>query len=300
MIRAKWVIALAICLGVAAFADAQDGRLQQARDDTRSTSNSSNSSSDSNSNNDDSLLGAFLNGLFAAEDGDGNSLGGAVFGYALLAPFVLPAAAFGDDYKYHLFFAPHPYANAYRGYQVLSPEVASVMYPNEDHDVPRRHWGFRLSLEDGNDFRGLNRLNGQLRIDHESRFGLITNWNWYREKLSCGCTDETMIGDTNVIFRFAQNEVASMYTGLGFRVLSDRHQTDWGFNFTYGGDWFPVRPFIVSGVFDWGTLGNTGAVHARGSIGAIFRGWEVYAGYDWLQIGRTNLCGPMVGLRWWF
>ena len=84
----------------------------------------------------------------------------------------------------------------------------------------------RLSIENGNDFAGLNRLNGQFRIDHESRFGVTTNWNYFHERLSCGCTDETLIGDTNLTFRFAQNEVASLYAGLGFRMLSDRRQTE--------------------------------------------------------------------------
>jgi hypothetical protein len=36
------------------------------------------------------------------------------------------------------------------------------------------------------------------------------------------------------------------------------------------------------------------------SVGAIWNGWELFAGYDFLRIGTVNLQGPMVGLRFWF
>ncbi len=290
-------------LFLAAHANAQDGRLSQVRQDVRTSTNSS-GTSDTSANDDGSVLGDFLGSLFAgflaAEDERGRSVGGQMLAYTLFAPYTIPAAVLEDDYKYHLYFAPHPYAGGYRGYQMLASDLAESLYDDDARNVRRKWWSGRLSVEEGNDFRGLNRFNGQMKVDHKSRFGFVTNWNWYREQLDCGCVDEAVIGDANLTFRFAQNEIASMYTGLGFRVLTDRRQTDWGFNVTYGGDWFPVRPLVVSGVFDAGTLGNTGVIHLRGSVGAIFHGWEVYAGYDFLQIGSTNLYGPMAGVRWWF
>ena len=300
MIRASWAISIGALLIVAVGADAQDGRLQHVRDEARPSSSSDSKASAGKSDDNDSVLGAFLGGILSVQDGEGNSFGGLVLTYAFIAPFYLPAKMLGDEYKFRLFFSQRPYANGYHGYQILAPEMAAMFYTTDTSDVPRREWSMRLAIENGNDFAGLNRLNGQFRIDHESRFGVTTNWNYFHERLPCGCSDETLIGDTNLTFRFAQNEVASLYAGLGFRMLSDRRQTDFGFNFTYGGDWFPIRPLVVSGVFDAGTLGSAGVIHARGSVGAIWQGWELFAGYDFLRIGCTNLQGPMAGVRWWF
>jgi hypothetical protein len=109
-----------------------------------------------------------------------------------------------------------------------------------------------------------------------------------------------VIGDVNLTLRFAQNEVASMYAGLGFRTLADRDRSDFGINFTYGGDWFPARPLVVSGAVDAGTLGGAGVFRGRATAGAVFNGWEVFAGYDYLRIGDVRLHGPLVGVRLWF
>ena len=295
MIRSLWVTSIVLLLLGTASADAQ-GTLQRVRDDVRSSSGSSDSGSSSSG---DSPGGSFLNGLFSS-DGDGGSLGGMLVGIAVLAPFYLPAALIGDKYEYQLPFTRYPYADGYHGYQILPLDLAATMYTAETSDVQRNNWAVRVAIENGNDFNGINRVGGQLKIETASRWGFVTNWNYYYERFSCGCTDETVIGDTNVTFRFAQNEVVSLYTGLGFRMMSDRKQTDFGFNFTYGGDWFPVRPIIVSAVFDAGTLGSAGVVHGRATVGAIWHGFELFAGYDFMRIGDVNLQGPMAGVRFWF
>ena len=109
-----------------------------------------------------------------------------------------------------------------------------------------------------------------------------------------------VIGDVNVIFRFAQNEWGMMRTGLGLRVRTDHCDSDFGFNFHYGADFFPVNPVVVSSSVDLGNLGAAGVVHLRGTVGLTRKGWEIFGGYDWLRIGDVNLQGPMLGLRLWF
>ena len=83
-------------------------------------------------------------------------------------------------------------------------------------------------------------------------------------------------------------------------MLSDRKQTDFGFNFSYGGDLFPRRPWVISTSIDAGNLGSAAVFHARGSVGAIWHGCEFFTGYDFLRVGSTNLQGPMAGVRFWF
>jgi hypothetical protein len=295
MIRAAWVISIALVLTVPACTHAQDGRLQRIRDDVRSNSSDSSSSAGG-----DSVFGNILGSLFSTTDSDGNSLGGSLVVITALAPFYVPMGILNDRYEFRLGFAPHPYAGSYHGYQLVSPELASMFYGEAFDDVPRKSWAVRLAVEDGDDFNGINRCAGQFKLDHESRWGMMTTWNYFRERLPCGCTDQTLIGDVNLTFRFAQNEIACLYAGLGIRMLTDARQTDLGFNFTYGGDWFPMRPLVVTGVFDAGTLGSAGVVHGRATLGAIWNGWELFAGYDFLHIGSTNLQGPMAGVRFWF
>ena len=226
-----------------------------------------------------------------------DSLGGLAIAAVLVTMHGLPIVCTGG-YGEPMLFAPHPYACNYCGYQLHSV----CLTPDEQQDsseVPRKSWAVRLSIENGNDFAGMNRVGGQLRIEHDSRWGIITNWNYFHEN-QAGRTDETLIGDTNLIFRFAQCEIVSFYSGLGFRVLTDQKQSDFGFNFTYGSDWFLMQPFVASTSIDLGTLGGAGVFHTRASVGALYHGCEFFVGYDFLRIGGTNLQGPMAGMRFWF
>lgn len=291
MIRTSWAI-LIVLLG-AIHADAQ-GRLQGVRDEVTRPASSSN-----NENNNDADSGSSSDSS-PRDSEDYDSPGAVLSRMIILAPFYVPMAILNDEYDFRLDFTPHPYARGYHGYQILKEDWANIYYSFDASAIPRKSWAVRLSLENGNDFDGLNRFAGQLKVEHESRFGFTSNWHYFAGRLPCGCIDETVIGDTNVTYRFAQNEVASMYSGLGFRVLTDRKTTNFGFNFTYGGDWFPVRPLIVSGVIDAGSLGSAFVFHARGSVGAIWHGCEVFAGYDYLRIGSVDLQGPMAGVRLWF
>ncbi len=234
-----------------------------------------------------------------AKDEHAISVTGNDFLLALLWPLVLPRVALNDDGK-HLAFTRSPYFGSYSGYQILPTEDSSQFYGNSFSDIPRRNWALRTAIDNGNDFRGLNRAGLQVHLDHTSRFGISTSWNWYRETLSNGSSDDIVIGDINLTYRFARNEIASVFAGVGVRTLSDRSRTDLGVNFTYGGDWFPVRPLVVSTVFDAGTIGSTVFVHARGTVGLMYRQIEFFGGYDFLRIGSTNLEGPLLGLRLWF
>ncbi len=124
-------------------------------------------------------------------------------------------------------------------------------------------WAVRLSLEDGNDFNGLNRLGGRLTVDTSSRFGATGSWNYFSKKLDCGCVEESAVGDLNATYRFAQYEWAQMYAGIGARLRADRCDTQAGFNFLYGADVFPLEPVVVSALFEIGNLDDALVVHAR-------------------------------------
>ena len=91
-----------------------------------------------------------------------------------------------------------------------------------------------------------------------------------------------------------------MRTGVGFNYLSDDYDTNFGFNFTYGGDWYLARPWVLSAEMDLGWLGEATVVHLRGTVGANWRFAEAYLGYDYYDIGRANVGGMVAGVRLWF
>jgi hypothetical protein len=199
-------------------------------------------------------------------------------------PFWLPCHAL-DDHLIHFpnpdFHAPHPYTGYSRHFG-------------------KPDWTTRVSLDASNDFDGLTRVNGRLLLHLRGRFGLDTGWTYLHERLPGDRSDNLVLGDANLVLRFAQNEQWQFRTGLGARVLADQGNARFGFNFTYGADFFPAKPFVFSGDIDLGTLGSAGVVHGRLTGGITRNGWELFAGYDYLQIGRVDLQGPVVGLRYWF
>ena len=113
-------------------------------------------------------------------------------------------------------------------------------------------------------------------------------------------SDALWTGDFNVTFRFAQSKHLQMRTGLGFNYLADEIGSDFGFNFTYGSDWFPSRPWVLSADIDWGTLGHANLFHARSTVGLQFHGMEIFTGYDYYEVGNTEIRGMIGGLRFWF
>ncbi len=80
----------------------------------------------------------------------------------------------------------------------------------------------------------------------------------------------------------------------------DPAETNFGFNFTYGVDFFPVRPWVLSSTVDWGTLGRSGLFRFQATAGAVVHRVETYAGYEYLDLGSTQVNSLIGGVRIWF
>jgi hypothetical protein len=251
--------------------------------ETKSSDNRSEPYSSSCSNYDDGLDGEFS--LFCAK----------LFGYIFASPFYGPPMSIGDHYEVSFGFVSYPYARDWPG--LMQPA------PRAEDDPPgdwARPFNFRASIEDGNNFDGLNRVGFNFLADSYTRFGVGGGVHFYQEKQACGCTDELAIGDVNLLFRFAQSERIQFRTGLGARFLTDRVRTDWGFNFVYGAEAYPFKPVSWSWQLETGTLGEAWVFRANTRLGYVWRYSEAYVGYDYLRIGHAELQGPMVGMRVWF
>lgn len=237
-------------------------------------------------------------------------VGGLVAVWAITSPVWVPHVAFDDGFALPGRYLPYPYAEDGRfGLMFINRPPPKLSPQNEllgihPHvvvpPVEARTWSVRLSLEESNDFDRLNRIQGSVLLMTTSRWGFSGNFGYFTERLSCGCTDEFFLGDANVVFRFAQNENVQFWGGAGIRFLNDTHGTDAGFNLTYGADWAPARPFLFSAQADVDMLGHAWVEHARFTAGAIWQRYELYTGYDWLRIGHVDLHGPILGVRIWF
>lgn len=211
-----------------------------------------------------------------------------VFGTPFWVPHVLMEANPGSmDPGFYL---PHPYA---RGDE---PFVSRSM---SDAQGDRSAWSLRTALEYGTDFDGVERIGTMARIETAVRFGLEAEWNHYREDLPGGGSDTLNLGDANLIYRFAQGDRGEMRTGIGLNWFADGPARDYGFNFTYGGDFHVGDPWITSFEIDLGTVGDATRFHGRATVGAVWGPCELTAGFDYESLDSVGLPSWSVGMRIW-
>ncbi|MHC4177648.1 MAG: hypothetical protein ACYSWU_09080 [Planctomycetota bacterium] len=214
-------------------------------------------------------------------------LTGWAFLYGLTSPVWLPHGALEDDFGTELLFPRFPYDQA-PGY------MRDVSWPCG------RRWAARLTAEYGGDLDDRDHLGGRLLFSTASRFGLDVQMQRFEERFPGGGHDRLWIGDANLVFRFAQNPCMQWRCGVGLNWLDDPIDTNYGFNFTYGADWYPARPWVLSATLDWGTLGRAELFRFRSTAGVLVNRVETYIGYEYLDIDRTQLNSLLAGVRIWF
>jgi hypothetical protein len=211
------------------------------------------------------------------------TVGGVVFG----VPFWVPATLW-ETLPDAPAFSSHPYGDGV-GYLHTPQGAAGEKYA-----------GLTLGVENGNDFSGLNRVALRGRADTSTRWGITTQWDFFREKLDCGCVDQAVFGDLMLTYRFVQAEHIQMHAGLGVRGFFDDDRTRGGLNFSYAAEVFPVKPWVLGAQVEVGHLHRSFTSRLRGTMGAQWKHVECFGGYDWFRIGGVDLHGPMLGLRLWY
>jgi hypothetical protein len=307
---ASALVVLSLLARLPAAALAQ-GMLQQMRDDVRGESSGSSSGSSPRDSDDDDDDDDHHGHYYDDEDEDDGGFYGFVFihsaraaFYTVTSPFWAPRAALDDNWFTGVCFPRHPYGGV-PGYLIRDrwerdPDCASGSQMTLVWPARPRTWAARLRMEYADEFNDVERVSGHLLLSTSSRFGLDTETSYYQEQLPGGGSDHLWLGDCNLTFRFAQGEHAQFRTGLGFNWLDDPIETDFGFNFTYGADLFPCRPWVLSATIDWGTLGEAELFRFRTTAGVVLYGVEVYTGYEYLDIDTTQMNGLIGGVRIWF
>ena len=161
-------------------------------------------------------------------------------------------------------------------------------------------WSLRLWGEYSDDFDSLERISGHALFETTTRFGVDASSSYLRESLAPGQHDDLWTGDANLVFRLAQSPRFQVRSGLGFNWLADEADSDFGFNFTYSSDWYPCRPWILSSEMDLGRLGSATLFHIRATAGVQLRAAELFGGYDYYDVGQSEIGGFVTGLRLWF
>lgn len=229
------------------------------------------------------------------DDDDGSVWGTlALIGIGATSPFWGPPMLIGDTFDRSGYFPTYPHQFDC-GYMVIGDEARY----DRGFDCSGR-CAARVSSEFGTNLSGIDWLGTRALVETTPRLGLDADFRVLSQERFPRPNDNLWLGDANLLFRFAQDEMVQMRTGAGFNYLSDSYDTNFGFNFTYGGDWYFVKPWVVSGEIDLGWLGQATVVHVRGTVGANWRFAEAFVGYDYYDIGRAQVGGLVAGVRLWF
>ena len=278
---AVFVVAVGLLLlGTTGSLHAEEGTLQSIRNDVHEAPPAPAASSPPQSSSSRSCGDSDDDSPFEELKSDVFLFGAKVVGLAVSSPIWVPHCLLNDNYDF----------------------VDLHQFPYDDTANPPETFPFvvRLDADYVEAFDNLDRINGHLLISTASRFEFDARFQHLGERLADGEEDQLWTGDCNVTYRFAQSEREQFRAGLGINWLNEPTQTDLGFNFTYGTDFFPAKPWVLSAVLDAGTLGHAGLFRFRTTAGVVYRSVELYTGYEFTDIGSVHWNGLIGGVRLWF
>lgn len=178
-----------------------------------------------------------------------------------------------------------------------------VVDPWTSSDREHRRVAGRASAEASYLYRGLWRTGFAARVG-TPRLDVDTQMSFYYEAPT---REALYLGDTSLSFAPVALPQVVWRVGTGLRYMLDaklpgssgarEYAAGWNLNTSI--DVFPGPPFVLSARLDRGMLYRTPVFRARATVGLIRERYELFVGYDHLQIERTALGGPLAGLRAW-
>ncbi len=178
-----------------------------------------------------------------------------------------------------------------------------VRVPQAEKESRGRLWSTQLNAETGYLGKGLWKAGFGGSIDYW-RIGVGSDLDWIVEGRF---KDAMYLGSTNLRATLIMRPRLRLRAGAGAQYMVDgrtpgqgRREYASGPNVTADVDVFPVRPFTVSARIDYGTLYKAPSFRGQLTAGVVFRGVQVYGGYELRKIGDVTMQGPVAGLRVWF
>ena len=159
-------------------------------------------------------------------------------------------------------------------------------------------WFSRVTVQGGSDFDGLGQGGIGLLLQPTNSLGLEASATLFRES-STAFRDHLWLGDVNLLFEPVSGDVRFRF-GIGLNWLGDAYGGEAGFNLTTGTDIRLSNRWLLTGEIDYGTLGDSDVFHSQVTLGATFGNRELFAGYNYYDIGGAELDGVIFGLRFRF
>ena len=159
-------------------------------------------------------------------------------------------------------------------------------------------WFSRVTVQGGSDFDGLGQGGIGLLLQPTNSLGLEAAATLFRES-GTEFRDHLWLGDVNLLFEPVSGDVRLRF-GIGLNWLGDTFGGEAGFNLTAGTDIQLTNRWVLTGEIDYGTLGDSDLLHTQVTLGAVFGNREVFAGYNYYDIGGAELDGVIFGLRFRF
>jgi len=299
----RFWVGLGLCLAVGPMVrPCSAGVLGDLRSDVR-TAAPSDDDDDEEEDHDDHHSHSSCGHHSHCDDDSDSDLGFTLFFFGVTSPFWAPHACLEDNFGAAAAFPSFPYDRV-PGYMVREDRLPAYREGQGEWQTfpwcETRRISTRFRTEYGTTFGDLDRIGAHLLLESGSRWGIDAAVDFWEERLPGNLYDRLTLGDCNAVVRFAQSERMQWRTGLGFNWLDDDIDTNYGFNFTYGFDWYPVRPLVFSNTLDWGWIDEAGLFRYRVTTGVILNRFESYVGYEYLDIGRTQINSMIAGLRVWF
>ncbi len=157
----------------------------------------------------------------------------------------------------------------------------------------------RFEIDYAADEADVSRSGFGLLLNATGGLGIDTGVRMFQER-DADFRDHLWMGDFNVVYELFPTQFSRTRAGIGLNWLADRYGSEGGFNMTLGTDLF-AGPMTFTGEVDLGNLGEADLFHGR-LTAAIRQGenLEWFAGYDYLDVGGTEIRGVVGGMRFRF
>lgn len=204
-------------------------------------------------------------------------------GVAATSPYWVPRNWIEERSNAITYLRADPYASEPYGFLLIDQMDGEM-----NHVYSGASWGGQVSVDYSSDFDDIQAIGGDLRVEHRSRFGLESRWRTLDEDIG-NSSDSLTVGAVNGIYRFAQSPQFAMRSGIGLNWLVDDVGSEFGFNWVYSAEWTPMKPLVVRGGIELGTLGDAFTTHASLFTGLQKGRWQLYAGPEFFSFDDATI-----------